>query len=230
MPVHCLRRARADCICSGDWGLLECRGRSWRPLMPSPKKMASASVRWGSSLAAFPLLTGRDRTDWLEGPARSWDTCLTQWRWWNRGGWCHLSWTTSPTPCGIKFTITAQGSSFSKRLIHPKCLKETYHRSFLPAAAQPALLPVKTIFTTIMDCGGEGAGRAPSPVPEELRWELLADWSSGLKGSGWAASRERHSETWTHTRETRMLGHGTKTETRGAQERLMRDTSAELQS
>ena len=32
----------------------------------------------------------------------SWDTPLTQWRWWERGGWwwsCLLSWTTSPTLC-----------------------------------------------------------------------------------------------------------------------------------
>ena len=47
-------------------------------------------------------------------------------------------------------------------------------------------------------CGGEGAGRAPftcttedQPAPQRInqhRWELLADWSSCLKGGVWAAS------------------------------------------
>ncbi|KAI5085856.1 gastrula zinc finger protein XlCGF28.1-like [Silurus meridionalis] len=31
-------------------------------------------------------------------------------------------------------TVTSLSSSFSNRLIHPKCLKERYRRSFLPAA------------------------------------------------------------------------------------------------
>ena len=31
----------------------------------------------------------------------------------------------------LQVTLTALGSSFSNRLIHPKCVKERYHRSFL---------------------------------------------------------------------------------------------------
>ena len=34
----------------------------------------------------------------------------------------------------LHVTISALGSSFSDRLIHPKCVKERYHRSVLPAA------------------------------------------------------------------------------------------------
>ena len=55
------------------------------------------------------------------------------------GGWwrsCFLWWTTSPTP--PQDTITALDSSFSDRRIHPRCLKERYHRSFLPAAVRPS--------------------------------------------------------------------------------------------
>ncbi|TWW80664.1 hypothetical protein D4764_01G0004790 [Takifugu flavidus] len=33
-------------------------------------------------------------------------------------------------------TLTALGSSFSERLLHPRCVKERYRRSFLPAAAE----------------------------------------------------------------------------------------------
>ena len=36
----------------------------------------------------------------------------------------------------LQVTVTALGSSFSNRLIHPKCVKERYHRSFLPAAVR----------------------------------------------------------------------------------------------
>ena len=36
----------------------------------------------------------------------------------------------------LQDTITALGSSFSDRLTHPKCAKERYHRSFLPAAVR----------------------------------------------------------------------------------------------
>ena len=36
----------------------------------------------------------------------------------------------------LQDTISALGSSFSNRLIHPKCVKERYHRSFLPAAVR----------------------------------------------------------------------------------------------
>ena len=36
----------------------------------------------------------------------------------------------------LQDTITALGSSFSNRLIHRKCLKQRYHRSFLPAAVR----------------------------------------------------------------------------------------------
>ena len=42
-------------------------------------------------------------------------------------------------------TLTALGSSFSDRLLHPRCVKERYRRSFLPAAVrllQSTLLPV----------------------------------------------------------------------------------------
>ncbi|TWW62866.1 hypothetical protein D4764_04G0015130 [Takifugu flavidus] len=33
-------------------------------------------------------------------------------------------------------TLTALGSSFSERLLHPRCVKERYRRSFLPAAVR----------------------------------------------------------------------------------------------
>ena len=36
----------------------------------------------------------------------------------------------------LQDTITALGSSFSNRLKHPECVKERYHRSFLPAAVR----------------------------------------------------------------------------------------------
>ena len=36
----------------------------------------------------------------------------------------------------LQDTISALGSSFSNRLIHPKCVKERYRRSFLPAAVR----------------------------------------------------------------------------------------------
>ena len=36
----------------------------------------------------------------------------------------------------LQVTLTALGSSFSNRLIHPKCVKERYRRSFLPAAVR----------------------------------------------------------------------------------------------
>ena len=36
----------------------------------------------------------------------------------------------------LQDTFTALGSSFSDRLIHPKCVKERYRRSFLPAAVR----------------------------------------------------------------------------------------------
>ena len=44
---------------------------------------------------------GRAWTDSCRGPAQSWDTFLTQWRWWDTG-WepsCPLLWRTSPSPC-----------------------------------------------------------------------------------------------------------------------------------
>ena len=47
-------------------------------------------------------------------------------------------------------TVTALESSFSDRLLHPKCVKERYHRSFLPAAvktSQPAVLLVDPTVT-----------------------------------------------------------------------------------
>ena len=44
-------------------------------------------------------------------------------------------------------TITALGSSFSNRLIHPQCLKERCRRSFTTSSA-----PSKTTCTTTMDC------------------------------------------------------------------------------
>ncbi|TWW64750.1 hypothetical protein D4764_22G0003970 [Takifugu flavidus] len=40
----------------------------------------------------------------------------------------------SPPP--LQDTLTALGSSFSERLLHPRCVKERYRRSFLPAAVR----------------------------------------------------------------------------------------------
>ncbi|TWW65078.1 hypothetical protein D4764_22G0007250 [Takifugu flavidus] len=42
---------------------------------------------------------------------------------------------TSPP---LQDTLTALGSSFSERLLHPRCVKERYRRSFLPAAQVPS--------------------------------------------------------------------------------------------
>ncbi|TWW56196.1 hypothetical protein D4764_08G0001830, partial [Takifugu flavidus] len=36
----------------------------------------------------------------------------------------------------LQDTLTALGSSFSERLLHPRCVKERYRRSFLPAAVR----------------------------------------------------------------------------------------------
>ncbi|TWW61037.1 hypothetical protein D4764_05G0011270 [Takifugu flavidus] len=36
----------------------------------------------------------------------------------------------------LQDTLTALGSSFSERLLHPRCVKERYRRSFLPAATE----------------------------------------------------------------------------------------------
>ncbi|TWW59880.1 hypothetical protein D4764_06G0014100 [Takifugu flavidus] len=36
----------------------------------------------------------------------------------------------------LQDTLAALGSSFSERLLHPRCVKERYHRSFLPAAVR----------------------------------------------------------------------------------------------
>jgi len=36
----------------------------------------------------------------------------------------------------LKDTFTALQSSFSDKLLHPKCVNESYHRSFLPAAVR----------------------------------------------------------------------------------------------
>ena len=56
----------------------------------------------GGAPEDFLRLTGRDWIDWSGGTAWSWDTRLSQWRWWDRGGWwrsCLLWWETSPTLC-----------------------------------------------------------------------------------------------------------------------------------
>ncbi|TWW54288.1 hypothetical protein D4764_0227710 [Takifugu flavidus] len=37
----------------------------------------------------------------------------------------------------LQDTLAALGSSFSERLLHPRCVKERYHKSFLPAAGDP---------------------------------------------------------------------------------------------
>lgn len=36
----------------------------------------------------------------------------------------------------LKHTLSELRSSFSERLIHPQCVKESYHRSFLTAAVK----------------------------------------------------------------------------------------------
>ena len=36
----------------------------------------------------------------------------------------------------LQETVRSLGSSFSDRLLHPRCLKERYRRSFLPAAVR----------------------------------------------------------------------------------------------
>lgn len=94
----------------GDWGLWECWGHSWRP-----------------------LLTGRTRITWSGDPALSWEVPLTSWRWWHRGGGgggeglnCHCSWMTN--------TMTTLGSSISDRPLHQR----VWRRSFLPAAISTA--------------------------------------------------------------------------------------------
>ncbi|KAI3368496.1 hypothetical protein L3Q82_025509, partial [Scortum barcoo] len=50
-------------------------------------------------------------------------------------GW-KLSSLLNNTSHPLQDTLTALGSSFSERLLHPRCVKERYRRSFLPAAVR----------------------------------------------------------------------------------------------
>ena len=54
-----------------------------------------------------------------------------------------LAWKLENSSHPMTKTLVVLGSSFSDRLLHPKCVKESYCRSFLSAAVRlkPALLP-----------------------------------------------------------------------------------------
>ncbi|KAI3367035.1 hypothetical protein L3Q82_009669 [Scortum barcoo] len=70
-------------------------------------------------------------------PALSWDAPWTQWQVVGNGRMmAKLSSLLNNTSHPLQDSLTALGSSFSERLLHPRCVKERYRRSFLPAAVR----------------------------------------------------------------------------------------------
>ncbi|KAI3374638.1 hypothetical protein L3Q82_021015 [Scortum barcoo] len=134
MPLS--RRATADCSCSGRLRSFGVQGPLLRTFYDSV--VASAIfygiVCWASSI------TDRDRRrmDRLVRRASSVLGCpLDSVEVVGNGRMmAKLSSLLNNTSHPLQDTLTALGSSFSERLLHPRCVKERYRRSFLPAAVR----------------------------------------------------------------------------------------------
>ena len=122
------------------------RGEHSRPLLHHNQRGIStpwwhqpSSMGWSSGAAASRQLTGGDwRLDKLVRKASSVLGCPldTVEVVGDRRMMAKLSSLMSHASHPMQDTLAALHSSFSHRLIHPRCLRERYRKSFLPAAVR----------------------------------------------------------------------------------------------
>ena len=75
-----------------------------------------------------------DSTNWFKRPVMLWEWSVTLW-WWFQRGRCWLSYGRSWTVSHTHFMMcTWSVSTFSERLIPPKCMTEHRRKSFLTVA------------------------------------------------------------------------------------------------
>ena len=130
------RKVRADSICWGSSGPLECMGTSWQPSMTLC--WHQLCFIWRICCSSSISAAGRRRLDKLTKKASSILGCpldpvqvVGESRMMDK-----LSSLLVQESRPLQVTISALGSSISDRLIHPQSVKERYHRSFLPAAVR----------------------------------------------------------------------------------------------